>query len=935
MTEQLNFEAIINNLTNKNVDLEEQIKTLKLDVHELEQLHQMDEEIIEMQKETEKELTAKNQELALTIATMNTQISELESRIEVQMSSDAIIADLTSKNLDLEEQYRQLKADFNELEQLHLMEDEIIDTQKETEKELLQGNEEQMLIIATLKRQLLESEDRAIDYEHAINKFRQKTTELKERVQNLEDDLSTMRAFDDEKARAAGAEISLMANVKRDFSELVEAQLNFIELESAKRNISYLRSFIPDKFMKAGGDNDCLILCVLLPRLSSKALCLSQLLFQKYPQPPDGLKREHVTISHKGEQWAHVRHFGYQLQKLNTVLQKFVAVFKHCSFNDRLSDPLSRLAVQQTEICQREQKLEDYFKLLKQNKFDENTSIDMLEQMIKYFERIFSANLSTEPFSAKQDLQHTLAQIKKALIWIRFNGQRLQYFFLDSSTTSDSQSSPTSLTSSSLMTKSSINNNGNGGTDNVEFISFVDQVNQLLEDCDKMTMRAMNRIPKENELLLPNELNDQICMAVATLEKCGCIINQICSMATSELGTVDTEALPSQQMLDFVFSSVEKFVGQIDGQKRACAQIFELLESVKAVLQGLGESLENSSMEICPNENSNQFLNNDVFPPLVNRAQLRKKDIVEADSLRWQLSKKDDELLKLQSTLKSREESASIIKIRLDMAEKKLVENEAGTALKAEIQQLKTKCEQLSNDLEQKKSDYELKLTQLQSELADTRAERDKATELTREFSKKALFANLKNQQQITSTPKQQQKIVVADDQNLSVIEENLRTPLASINNNNTLGRMDDEIRRLNALEKKKLLLNEPNVCTICGKKNNEHQELQNLLKESDTLMTEFNRLLLPSNANSTSMINYLKSKENIEFKIESLRLHFVQFWQKYRSLEPQPTFLWPLPDKIKQTCDFNNQDLILEEWGKLLDREEERFNENVKILKF
>jgi len=56
------------------------------------------------------------------------------------------------------------------------------------------------------------------------------------------------------------------------------------------------------------------------------------------------------------------------------------------------------------------------------------------------------------------------------------------------------------------MTKSSINNNGNGGTDNVEFISFVDQVNQLLEDCDKMTMRAMNRIPKENELLLPNEV---------------------------------------------------------------------------------------------------------------------------------------------------------------------------------------------------------------------------------------------------------------------------------------------------------------------------------------------------------------------------------------------------------------------------------------------
>ncbi|KAL7073631.1 hypothetical protein ACQ4LE_007336 [Meloidogyne hapla] len=943
MSEQLRFEDIINNLTTKNVDLEEQIKTLKLDVHELEQLHQMDEEIIEMQKETEKELQAKNQELAFTIATMNMQISELENRIEGQMSSEAIIADLTSKNLDLEEQYRLLKAEFHELEQLHLMEDEIIDTQKETEKELLQGNEEQMLIITTLKRQLLESEDRAIDYEHALNKFRQKTSELKERVQNLEDDLATMRAFDEEKARAAGAEISLMANVKRDFSELVEAQLNSIELESAKRNISYLRSFIPDKFMKAGGDNDCLILCVLLPRLSSKALCLSQLLLQKYPQPPDGLKREHVTISHKGEQWAHVRHFGYQLQKLNTVLQKFVAVFKHCSFNERLSDPLSRLAVQQTEICQREQKLEDYFKLLKQNKFDENTSIELLEQIVKYFERIFSANLSTEPFSAKQDLQHTLAQIKKGLVWIRFNGQRLRYFFLDSSTSSDSQSSPTSLTSSSLMTKSSINNSGNGVTDDVEFISFVDQINKLLEDCDKMTMRAMNRIPKENELLLPNELNDQICMAVGTLEKCGCIINQICSMATSELGTVDTEALPSQQMLDFVFSSVEKFVGQMDGQKRACAQIFELLESVKLVLQGLSESLENSSMEICPNENS-IHLNNDVFPPLVNRAQLRKKDIVEADSLRWQLSKKDDELLKLQSTLKNKEESASIVKIRLDMAEKKLAENEAGTALKSEIQQLKAKCEQLSNDLEQKISDYELKLTQLLSELADSRAAREKAHELTREFSKKALFANLKSQQQQSTTTPKQQKI--NDQTPLNIIEENLKNPTTSIpltiiNNNNisgTLDRVEEEFRRFNTLERKKLLVNEPNICTSCGEKNNEQQELENLLKESDTLMTEYNRLLLPSNENANLMFNYLKTKENIKFRIESLRLRFVQFWQKYKPLQPLPTFLWPLPSSIERKGDFNNSDLILEQWDKLLDRNENlfftEFKENVKINK-
>jgi hypothetical protein len=56
-------------------------------------------------------------------------------------------------------------------------------------------------------------------------------------------------------------------------------------------------------------------------------------------------------------------------------------VFKNCS-----AERLSRLAVQQMEAAQRETRLEDYFKLLQQNRFDENTSIEQLEQIVKYFQ---------------------------------------------------------------------------------------------------------------------------------------------------------------------------------------------------------------------------------------------------------------------------------------------------------------------------------------------------------------------------------------------------------------------------------------------------------------------------------------------------------------------------------------------------------------------
>lgn len=70
--QQLDKDEIIQNLTSKNIEMEEQIKALKLDIQELEQLRQVDEEIVEMHKETERDFLLKNQELVFAIAAVNT-----------------------------------------------------------------------------------------------------------------------------------------------------------------------------------------------------------------------------------------------------------------------------------------------------------------------------------------------------------------------------------------------------------------------------------------------------------------------------------------------------------------------------------------------------------------------------------------------------------------------------------------------------------------------------------------------------------------------------------------------------------------------------------------------------------------------------------------------------------------------------------------------
>lgn len=47
------------------------------------------------------------------------------------------------------------------------------------------------------------------------------------------------------------------------------------------------------------------------------------------------------------------------------------------------------------------------------------------------------------------------------------------------------------------------------------------------------------------------------------------------------------------------------------------------------------------------------------FPPLLERAHARKQDAVEAEGLRWQLEKKENEISDLKKTLRSRADDIS------------------------------------------------------------------------------------------------------------------------------------------------------------------------------------------------------------------------------------------------------------------------------------
>lgn len=83
-----------------------------------------------------------------------------------------------------------------------------------------------------------------------------------------------------------------------------------------------MEAFLPENFSKAGGDNDLLLIYLAFPRIAAKSKLLMDLLVQKYPDVPGGMRREHVTRSHRAEQWASIDRFAWSLQALYTIVQK-------------------------------------------------------------------------------------------------------------------------------------------------------------------------------------------------------------------------------------------------------------------------------------------------------------------------------------------------------------------------------------------------------------------------------------------------------------------------------------------------------------------------------------------------------------------------------------------------------------------------------------
>uniref|UniRef100_A0A158Q7V8 Dynactin subunit 1 n=1 Tax=Elaeophora elaphi TaxID=1147741 RepID=A0A158Q7V8_9BILA len=786
-------------------------------------------------------------------------IAELRERVDIAMGSEKMIEALTDRNLDMEEKVRALEETIDDFETMRAMDEEILETQKDAEKELREELDKAYAKISELLLQIKACGVQAEDYEKTILMFRKKVGDLNEEIQERHDE--NLRMLEQIKLLEKGSAVSGFQGssftATRTFSEIVDAEVQSLELEFAHQFTKYLEAFMPDNFTKPGGDSDAIILNVLFPRLYQKSVTLAKLMSNKYPPVPGGMRREHVTKSHKAEQWAHCSKFNYLLHALECALRKFESAIQRCSV-----ERLSRLAQLQLEMAAQERMIDQYIDLLKTDRLDENTSSANLEKG-----NVFSVHMAGEAYDMKQAFSDVIAQLLSGLGWMKINVQRFMCFLLP-------------------------------GSENSEFYTFASSLMGLITECEQLTIRSRNRIPAQKEMAINQQMDEQLSSAVNTLWKVATIVNNTCVVASIQLSThTDAEGLHSDRIKEMLLGAVEKMNGQTDSAK-AKEVINNHMLTLKSILANLAEQLDSGNMEVETN-------NKKPFPPLLERAHARKQDAVEAEELRWQLEKKENEISDLKKTLRSRADDISNYRLRLEMADKKM--ETSGKADESRVLRLQSHCDELQNELKKRRDEYEETMDAIQRDLEACEKENAELKERAKNMSKKALLMNLNNTlttstvASLPSTPTATGSTTFIYASEISFLET------ALIEKQDALRLANEKIRYLKVQGMLQLLPDTgvSNISTeITGPLTLEaaqgsyKEELDKLIREAEGIIGEARNYQVPYIANlrkqrKTQLLEehqYYSGVRDVNYRIDSLKLKIDRFWSKYNPGKPLPS---------------------------------------------
>uniref|UniRef100_A0A8C9V9L3 Dynactin subunit 1 n=1 Tax=Scleropages formosus TaxID=113540 RepID=A0A8C9V9L3_SCLFO len=631
---------------------------------ELETLRQQREKLLEEMKQAEKT------------------IDELKEQVDAALGAEEMVETLTERNLDLEEKVRELRETVSDLEAINEMNDELQENARETELELREQLDLGAAQVREAEKRVEAAQETVADYQQTIQKYRELTAHLQE----VNRDLMSQQEASVEQQQQPPAEMfdfKIKFAETKAYAKAIEMELRKVEVNQANRHLSLLTSFMPDSFLHHGGDHDCILVLLLIPRLICKAELISKQAQEKFELNESCVKRAGLRGA-VGEQLSFAAGLIYSLSLLQATLHKYEQALNECSV-----EVYKKVGTLYTEMSVHERSLDFLIDLLHKDQLDETVNVELLTKAIKYYQHLYSIHLADQAEDCTMQLADHIRFTQSALDCMAVEVGRLRSFL-------------------------------HAGQEGTDLAVLLKDLETSCSDIRQFCKKIRRRMPGTDAPGIPaaltfgQQVSDTLMDCRKHLTWVVAVLQEVAATGAQMIAPMsEQEGLSALKLEDLAFKAGEQIYGSQginphECLRQSCSVVITTMNKMATAMQE-GEYDAEKPQARAP-------------PPVELRAAALRAEITDAEGLGLKLEDRETVIKELKKSLKIKGEELSEAHVRLSLLEKKL--DSSSKDADERVEKIQTKLDETQTLLKKKEKEFEETMDALQADIDQLEAEK-------------------------------------------------------------------------------------------------------------------------------------------------------------------------------------------------------------------
>uniref|UniRef100_A0AAR2K1N6 Dynactin subunit 1 n=1 Tax=Pygocentrus nattereri TaxID=42514 RepID=A0AAR2K1N6_PYGNA len=609
-------------------------------------------------------------------------IDELKEQVDAALGAEEMVEMLTERNLDLEEKVRELRETVTDLEAINEMNDELQENARETELELREQLDLSAASVREAEKRVEAAQETVADYQHTIQKYRELTAHLQEVNREL---MSQQEATAEPQQQPTEIfDFKIKFAETKAYAKAIEMELRKMEVVQANRQVSLLTSFMPDSFLRHGGDHDCILVLLLMPRLICKAELISKQAQEKFDLTESCSQRPGMRGA-AGEQLSFAAGLIYSLSLLQATLHKYEHALNQCDV-----EVYKRVGSLYSEMSVHERSLDFLIDLLHKDQLDETVNVEPLTKAIKYYQHLYSIHLAEQAEDCTMQLADHIKFTQSALDCMAVEVGRLRAFL-------------------------------QVGQDETQLSQLLKDLDTSCSDIRQFCKKIRRRMPGTDAPGIPAALNfgPQVSETLAESRRqlawVNAVLQEVAAAGAQLIAPLgEHEGLPTLKLEDMAFKAAEQIYGSqginpYECLRQSCSVVIATMNKMATAMQEGEYDSEKPQSGVS-------------VAPVDMRAAALRAEITDAEGLGLKLEDRETVIKELKKSLKIKGEELSEANVRLSLLEKKL--DSASKDADERVEKIQTVLNETQALLKKKEKEFEETMDALQADIDQLEAEK-------------------------------------------------------------------------------------------------------------------------------------------------------------------------------------------------------------------